>query len=57
MTNEQQANFDRLEQIKNGLQHQLNLYNLAGYEASPEELALTDQVAHLAHELQKLARM
>jgi len=57
MTEEQRANADKLETIRDELQKVTNLFNLAGYKCSAYELQLIDSCAALAHECQKLARM
>lgn len=57
MTTEQRENANKLEMIREELQNIGNLLLLVGYECSPYELELIDQVARMAHECQKLARM
>lgn len=57
MTEEQRANADKLETIRENLRKVADLFNLAGYKCSPYELAIIDEIAATAHECQKLARM
>jgi hypothetical protein len=57
MDQEQRDNLAKLEEIAEKLHKVANLFNLASYEASPAELYKIDEIAHLAHECQKLARM
>lgn len=57
MTNEQAENLARLEKIADDLRRVLDLFNLAGYKASPEELEQIDRIAQQAATAQKWARM
>lgn len=57
MTNEQKDNLGKLEQITDKLERVLNLFNLAGYEASIEEIAEIDKIARIATACQKWARV
>ena len=57
MTREQADNLARLEQIADELRKVADLFNLAGYQASAEEVAQIDGIAQLAETCQKWARM
>ena len=57
MTREQTDNLAKLEQITEELQKVLNLFNLAGYNASVEEVAQIDRIAQIATTCQKLSRL
>ena len=56
MTDEQRTNADKLEQVRSELWKIADLFNKAGYKASPYELSLIDQITDLAQSCQKLAR-
>jgi len=57
MTREQADNLAKLEQITEELQKVLNLFNLAGYKASAEEVAQIDRIAQIATTCQKWSRL
>ena len=57
MTKEQADNLAKLEQIAEELRKVADLFNLAGYKASAEEVAQIDRIAQLATTCQKWARM
>lgn len=57
MNREQADNLARLEQIADELRKVADLFNLAGYQASAEEVAQIDRIAQLAETCQKWARM
>ena len=57
MNQEQRDNLARLEKIAAEMWRLADLFNLAGYKASEEEVAEVDKIAQLATTCQKLARM
>ena len=57
MNQEQRDNLARLEKITAEMWRLADLFNLAGYKASAEEVAEVDKIAQLATTCQKLARM
>ena len=57
MTKEQTDNLLKLETIADSLRVVLNLFQLGGYKASPEELKQIDEIAQRAATVQKWARM
>ena len=56
MTQEQSENARKLEQIRSELWKQADLFNKAGYKASPYELHLLDNIQGIIEACQKLAR-
>lgn len=56
MNREQTENLARLEKLTAELWTLADLFNLAGYKASPQELAELDKIANLATTCQELAR-
>lgn len=57
MDSEQRENLARLERVADELRRVLDLFNLAGYKASAEEVAEIDKIAQKAAAAQKWARM
>lgn len=57
MTQENKENLAKLETIRADLWKVADLYNLAGYKPSAQEVAAVDNIAQLAATLQKLARL
>lgn len=56
MNQEQSENASKLEQIRSDLWKLADLFNKAGYKASPYEIHLLDNIAGLVEACQKMAR-
>ena len=57
MNQEQRDNLARLEKVAEELRRVLDLFNLARYKPSAEEVAKIDQIAQQAATAQKWARL
>ena len=57
MTNEQRTNADKLEKVAEKLRQFVDLFNLAGYKASSQEIAIFHKIKTLADICVKLSKM